>query len=172
MKEKVMSVLRNPALMLAWGLPAVAVLASFVTLFIAMNTPDGELPEQYHWEGFQLDRDFSRAARAAELGVRSTFTGFDQSGRCQAELRMNGAAPDDLVLRVSHATLPHLDQSVMLKRMSLAPAAESGSATYVGDCQQAAEGHWRLELVDAVNDWALRQSVHGSLGGVTLDATS
>src|SRR5690242_13317222 len=61
-----MSVHRNPVLWLAWGLPVVAVVASVITLFITIRHPDGQLPEQYHWEGFQLDRDFSRAARAAE----------------------------------------------------------------------------------------------------------
>jgi hypothetical protein len=166
MKEMQMSMIRNPVFLLAWGLPVVAVVASLLTLFITIRNPDGQLPEQYHWEGFQLDRDFSRAAKAAELGVRARITGFSAAGHCEVQLRAKGTAPETLVLWVSHATLPALDQQVTLQRSG------EGASTYVGACRETPEGHWRLELVDAVNGWAVRQSVRGTLSDVTLDAVA
>src|SRR6185369_12999205 len=83
MRSYSMSVVRNPVLMLAWGLPAVAVLASVASLMLTLHSPESELPEQYHWEGFQLDRDFSQAARATELKVHATLSGFGASGQCE-----------------------------------------------------------------------------------------
>ena len=83
---------RNPVLTLAWGLPAVAVAASVASLVVALRTPESELPEQYHWEGFQLDRDFSQAARATELKVHATLSGFGASRRCELELRISQGA--------------------------------------------------------------------------------
>jgi hypothetical protein len=159
-----MSIIRNPVLMLAWGLPGVAVVASVLSLVLTLRNPDGQLPEQYHWEGFQLDRDFSQAAKASELGVRATLTGFDSSGRCKVLLKARVSQPETLVLLVAHATQPALDQRVTLQR--------DGATTYTGACREAPEGHWRLELVDAANGWAVRQSVRGSLNDVTLDAVA
>jgi hypothetical protein len=166
-----MSVIRNPALMLAMGLPAVAVLACALTIAITIRNPDAPLPEQYHWEGFQLDRDFSQAARASDLQVRATLSGFGSSGRCEVQLRMAGAAPDVLVLRLAHATRPALDQDVTFERKGSEMSANRGVATYAGECREAPDSHWRLELVDAVNGWAVRQSVRGPIDGIALDAS-
>src|SRR5689334_11574086 len=99
-----MSVIRNPVLILAWGLPAVAVAASFASLFLTLRAPEGELPEQYHWEGFQLDRDFSLAARATALDVRARLSGFSSGGQCELTLVTSGVAPQALTLLIAHAT--------------------------------------------------------------------
>jgi len=161
-----MSTARNPVLILAWGLPAVAVVASVISLLLTLRNPDGQLPEQYHWEGFQLDRDFSQAAKAADVGVHARITGFGAAGRCKVLLKARISPPDTLVLLVAHATLPALDQRVTLQRSG------NGSLVYSGTCHEAREGHWRLELIDAANGWAVRQSVRGNLGDVTLDAVA
>jgi hypothetical protein len=187
-----MFAIRNPVLMLAWGLPAVAVAASVLSLIAALRTPESELPEQYHWEGFQLDRDFSQAARAAELKVHATLAGFGASRRCELALKLDGAAPETLDLFVAHATRPALDQKVTFTRReqsarsnpgagagtSASASASAGAgaghsaARYVGACAPAQDAHWRLELVDKANGWALRQTVRAPLDGAALDAVA
>jgi len=166
-----MSVLRNPVLLLTWGLPLTAVVASFLTLGIVLMHPDGELPEQYHWEGFQLDRDFSRGERATQLGVRANLTGFDKTGKCNLELIMSHATPEVLTLSLVHATQPALDQRVILRRVQ-ADGEVGAPAFYAGECRAVSDGHWRLELSDAINGWAVRESVRGAPYAVTLDARS
>jgi hypothetical protein len=161
-----MNLMRNPMLLLVWGLPAVAVLASVTSLLLTIRAPEGELPEQYHWEGFQLDRDFSQAAHATELGVQVTITGFDSGGRCELKLRTKGSLPQTLILHVAHATKAALDQHVEFHRVANSPNA------YSGPCVSAPDGHWRLELVDAANGWAIRQTERGGLGTVVLDAVA
>jgi len=161
-----MFVIRNPVLMLAWGLPAVAVVASVLSLAAALRTPESELPEQYHWEGFQLDRDFSQAARATELKVHATLSGFNASRRCELTLRTTGAAPDSLELLVAHATRPALDQRVTFTRVGVSPVR------YTGSCEPGPDAHWRVELVDKANGWAVRQTIRGPLGGAALDAVA
>jgi hypothetical protein len=163
---------RNPVFFLTWGLPAVAVIASVLTLAIALRGSDGELPEQYHWEGFQLDRDFSRAARAAELKVQVKVTGLDRSGPCELRLQMQGVAPDVLLLMLAHGTRAELDRRITFNRVPAQPGWSDGSVLYRGVCSDLPEGHWRVELVDAVNDWAIRKSVRSSLGTLTLDAAT
>jgi hypothetical protein len=160
-----MSVIRNPVLMLAWGLPAVAVVASVLSLLLTLRSPESELPEQYHWEGFQLDRDFSQAARASELKVHAKLSGFGASGQCELALRIAGAAPESLELFVAHSTQPSLDQRVKFTRIG-------DSGRYAGSCKPAPDSHWRAELVDAKGGWAVRQTFLGTLDGAALDAVS
>jgi hypothetical protein len=167
-----MSVIRNPVLTLAWGLPAVAVVASVMSLLVAIRTPENELPEQYHWEGFQLDRDFSQAAKATALKVHATLSGFDAGGRCELALRVDGATPDALELLVAHATQPKLDQRVTFTRLAGGARADTALERYSGACEPAPDSHWRVELVDAKNGWAVRQTVRGPLAGAALDAVS
>ncbi len=163
-----MSLVRNPALLLACGLPLVAVAASFATLSITLANPEGQLPEQYHWEGFQLDRDFSRGERARELHVDAALSGLEKGGQCELTLRFDGTPPPSLVLRVAHATLPSLDQQLTLQRVK--QTAEG--TLYAGECHAAQPGHWRFELADAVNGWALRTSARGSPASVALTVSS
>lgn len=160
-----MNVIRNPVLMLAWGLPGVAVVASVLSLLLTLRSPDGELPEQYHWEGFQLDRDFSLAAHATELGVYATLGGFAADGTCELTLRIASPAPASLDLLIAHATRPSLDQ-----RVTFARSGTTGH--YSGRCKPASDGHWRVELVDATNGWAVRQTIRGPLNGAAIDAVS
>jgi hypothetical protein len=123
------------------------------------------LPEQYHWEGFQLDRDFSRAQHATELGVRATLRNVAASGRCEIDLAISGAPPKQLSLTLAHATRAGLDQHIMFNRMA-------GRSTYEGQCAAIPEGHWRIALSDAAQSWSLRQSVRGVLQPIQIDATT
>ncbi len=170
--EEHVSLLRNPVLILTFGLPLVAVLASFVTLGIVLAHPDSELPEQYHWEGFQLDRDFSRGERATALGVRAVTHDLGKAGPCQLELKISGAAPEALGLTVAHATNPALDRHVAFHRVSVEDEGKGASALYAGQCKATPEGHWRLELTDAAQTWSVRSSTRGSLEQVVLDAAT
>jgi hypothetical protein len=157
---------RNPVLWIAVALPLVTVLASFATLGAALVHPDNELPEQYHWEGFRLDRDFARAQQATALGVRASFEGLGTAGRCAVRLELQGKAPRSLDLRLTHGTRPSLDQSLVFHRIP----SEASQATYAGNCKKAPDGHWRAELNDADNGWSIRQSLRGSLADAVLSA--
>ena len=159
-----MSLVRNPVFVLAWGLPAVAVVASLASLVLTLRSPESELPEQYHWEGFQLDRDFSQADRAASLKVHATLSGFSSGGRCELALNTAGSAPHSLTLFVAHATQPGLDQTLRFVR--------DASGRYTAPCRTVSDSHWRLELKSDEGGWAVRQTVRGSLDGVTIDAVS
>jgi hypothetical protein len=157
----------NPALYLALGLPLMAVLASFATLGMTIAHPESELPEQYHWEGLQLDRDFSRGQRAADLHVRAQIEGLDRGGLCVLNLTMSAAAPQSLRMTIAHATLPARDVNLLFSRVS---ERSLGVATYSAPCASLGMGHWKLELSNFDRTWSIRQSLRGAIGRVTLDA--
>lgn len=161
----------NAVLFLTIALPAVAVLASFGTLAVTMIHPESELPEQYHWEGFQLDRDFSRSEHAGRLQVYATITGLDRGGQCVLNLRTKatGSLPSGLRMTIAHATLPARDKGLTFERITEGAA---GTARYVAQCTATDPGHWRIELSDSEETWSVRESVHGTLSGLSLDAGS
>lgn len=162
----------NAVLSIAIVLPLIAVLGSFLTLGVAMLHPDSELPEQYHWEGMKLERDFERAGRAAALGVEAVLDGFGSEGACNLKLTMRGLAPSSLTLRMIHATQPSLDQLVRLSRTAARSLETLTHADYAGECRAAPRGHWRIELADAENHWSIRQTVRGPLSRARLEAGS
>jgi hypothetical protein len=158
--------IRNPVLWITVALPLVTVVASFLTLGAAIVHPDNELPEQYHWEGFRLDRDFARAERAAALKARAAFDGLGTAGRCEVTLALQGSTSRTLSLRLTHATQPSLDQDLVFHRLT----EQSGSALYAGECHAMPDGHWRAELNDAENGWSIRQNLRGSLRHAVLES--
>jgi hypothetical protein len=156
----------NPVLMLTVCLPAIAVLASFASLALAILRPDGELPEQYHWEGFRLDRDFDAAKHAAELEIRASFSMDATRNVCRLTLQAKGNAPKALTLILTHATQPSLDRRLVFRRV-----AQSGSGgDFEAPCAPLPDSHWRVELTDADNTWSVRQSLAGSIESWRLGA--
>jgi hypothetical protein len=139
---------RNPVLWLTIVLPLLAVAGSAVSLLLAVGGNDAPLPERYHWEGSQLDADEARLDAAARRGVSAAFSVDATTGECRVVLR--GAAPADLRLQLTHATLSRLDQHVVLQR--------AGDA-YVGRCAPLGKGHWWLELADADGSWLIRERI-------------
>jgi hypothetical protein len=157
--------MKNPVLMLVIGLPLVAVLGSFASLAVTLAHEDPPLPEQYHWEGFQLDRDFSRSERAASLGVQATLRNVAATGECEVELTVAGPAPEQLMLTLAHATRAGLDQNIVFHRTA-------DGRTYVGHCRAIPEGHWRIELTDDAQTWSVRDSTRTISLPVRIDATT
>jgi hypothetical protein len=163
-----MSAIKNPVLLLTLGLPLAAVLASVATTIVAVARGDAPLPEQYHWEGVKLDRDFSRAQRAQELGVVARIDGLSNGGVCTLTLQSDAVAAEDVLLSIVHSTLPALDQTLLFRKVG----GDTGAAVYEAPCQALAEGSWRLGLDDRANGWALRRIVRGSPATITFDARS
>jgi hypothetical protein len=151
----------NPVLMLVIGLPSIVVLASFASLALALLRPDGELPEQYHWQGLKLDRDFSEAQHAADLNISATFSRDERAAVCRLSLRIQAEKPATLRVILTHATQPALDRRFTFSR--------TPSGIYEAPCDPIPNSHWRMELQDRGN-WSMRQTLAGSLSGWTINA--
>lgn len=151
----------NSGLLVAIGLPLFAILASVGVAVVAFTRGDPTLPDEYHWEGLSLERDFADARHASELDVRATLRTVSATGMCQVSLRLAGVAPPALTLNLIHATHPELDRHVRLSR---------GNLAYEGYCGALPPGHWHLELSDSGGSWSVREDVSGALDGSSLSA--
>ena len=151
----------NSGLLVTIGLPLFAIVASSGLAGIAFMRGDPTLPDEYHWEGMSLDRDFADARRAAALDVRATVRMLGSTGTCRVTLQLNGASPAVLTLRLVHATQPELDREIRL------PHTGSG---YEGYCGTVPSGHWHVELSDVGGRWSVRKDVVGTVDGARVEA--
>jgi hypothetical protein len=145
------------------GVLAFTVVTSFAVVGVALVHGDPPLPEQYHWEGWQVDRDFGRSQRAVDLGVVAQVDAPPVSPVCRVRLSMNGPQPQALTLNIVHASRPELDQRLQLKRTG---------ATYEAPCKGVMQAQWLLELTDEANTWSVRERTSGQLSATPIAARS
>jgi hypothetical protein len=149
---------KAPILWLALILLAACILGTLVVVVIAGLQGAGELPAVYHTEGAGADRDLAGLAQAAQRDLHATLT---VSGRTVAvDLSdRNGAigAGVAVTLRLAHATLSGLDQTLQL---------QSRGDQLVGVMSKPlAAGYWLAELRPDPAGWLLRGRVPAT-GGV------
>jgi hypothetical protein len=149
----------NGGLLLTIGLPVCAIVFSVGATVVAFTRGDSTLPDEYHWEGMQLDRDFAQAQRATDLGVRATLQ--YAGGVCRLTLQLDAPPPETLQLNLVHATRPDFDRQVRMLRVG---------RLYEGQCGPAIDGHWHVELADSRREWVVREDVSGALNGMRLSA--
>jgi hypothetical protein len=151
----------NPVLWLVFALPALAVVASFTSLFLAIHSGDVPLPDNYHWEGAGYDADQARLNDARRLGVSAQLHFDALTQQCQVQLR--GATPTQLRVDLTDGSKPSNDRHLKLQR--------AGDA-YEAPCTALPVGHWWVEIADDASGWTLRERLHGNLSTPQLVASS
>jgi hypothetical protein len=149
----------NVTVALVVAILSVAVVGSVVASALAIHGADAELPEQYHWEGAQYDRDVALAERAMARAVAASVE--VDGATCRVQLTMAGALPAALTLSFVHGTDPRLDRFV-----PLAP----GPQGYEGHCAGLTAAHYHLELSDEPQTWSIRQEIRNAGGRIELRA--
>jgi hypothetical protein len=147
---------RQPLVWMLILLPATVVVASFISLYLAIRSDDGLVEDDYYQHGQEinrvLDRDHAaqRYGLAGEVSLASTPGVVVVQVRAAATAPASGVMPERLELKLLHATRAGLDRSVSLVRMS--------DGQYQGPLPALAQGHWYLQLTGA--DWRLTGELH------------
>jgi hypothetical protein len=122
---------KEPMVWLIGGLPATAVVASFITYFIAAHDPDSLVKADYRKEGFAVVAAASDADKAAAaLGLSARL--ITRNGQMELLLRGRLAArPKQLALNIVHPTQEKQDIHIILDHSHelsyIAPAPDTGS---------------------------------------------
>lgn len=139
--------------------PAIVVLSSFVTLWLAASTDDGVIADDYYKRGLLINREIERTARAEAMQLGAVLRVAPDGA---ATLELGGfadpdAAPVTVRVLVAHPTRAGQDRVVTLER---GPAG-----VYVGAIMSRRAGRW---LVTVETDaWKLPTvSVADGLGDV------
>jgi hypothetical protein len=137
---------REPWPWLLMAGPALAVMASAVTLWLALKSDDGLVVDDYYKQGLGINQILSRDQAALDGGYRATLAWRADSGRMRVVLA-GAVLPPALQIHISHPTRPGLDQLVRLPRV--------GAGVYEAAAVAPSAGRWLVTLEDEDRSWRL-----------------
>lgn len=133
------------------SLPATAVIAGLITVWIAVTSADGLVVGDYYKAGLAINQTLARdeAARAlaltATLRLESDALALTLAGRLQTY-------PDQLSLTLAHPTRQGMDQTLML--------SHAGGGRYRTSLPAMPAGKWHAQLADTASTWRLSGVLH------------
>lgn len=141
---------KQPLVWMIIAIPLSAVVMGVIMIYLALNTDDGLVADDYYKQGLEINRVIERDKRAAELGISAVIE-MDNNRRL-IYLRFNKGAlaayPQQLDLLLQHATRANSDTPLVLER--------GQGDQYIGHLREPVrEGIWYFELYS--DDWKLEQ---------------
>lgn len=144
---------KYPLVWMMIAIPFSAVIMGVVMIWLAVNTDDGLVADDYYKQGLAINDVIIRDKQAAALGLSAVIE-FDHSEKVINLVFDKGSLtvlPDTLQLDLQHATRANSDISVVLNR--------GIDNRYIGYLEQpVSQGVWYFELFDA--DWKLNARSH------------
>lgn len=140
--------------------PFIVVVASFVTLWLAIRTDDGLVTDDYYKKGLAINQTLKLSERATELGLQAGLMISLDS----ITLRLSAAAPGfvppaSVRVTVSHPTRAGLDQTQVLTLQD---------GRYVGRFKLPPAGHWVVLLEDDAKTWRIMGNMILPASGETI----
>ena len=128
------------------ALPATAVIAGMITLWLAVSTNDGLVVDDYYKQGLAIQQTMARSRRAADMGLRAQLR--IQANAFEVHLTSTVAAniPDQVRITFSHPTRSGLDQSMIL---------EGTQGRFAGSHGDLIAGRWDIQIEDELHTWRL-----------------
>jgi hypothetical protein len=130
------------------SLPASAVIAGLVTVWIAFTHQHDLVQDSWYKDGMAINQHLDRQQQARQRGIGLALQLSLAEGRAQA--RLNGqlpARPPLLSLTLLHPTLPQRDRTITLALMP--------DGHYEATLDAVHEGRYRAQLSAPGGDWQL-----------------
>jgi hypothetical protein len=141
--------------------PALVIVAGFYTLWLAIQSDDGLVADDYYKRGLAINQTLSRAQRAEQLALVARVELGGDPAHIRARLSGSaGGLPPVLRLRLVHPTQAVADQFVELH--AVAPGE------YAGTRAAAAAGRRVMLLEDVERTWRLAGEAAGGAQAVAL----
>lgn len=129
--------------------PLIVIVAGFVTAWLAIETNDGLVEDNYYKVGLAVNQQLQQKKLAVELGLKADLS-FVEPGN-QVRVTLSGlqpaAMPDSLELKLIHPTRKGEDQQLQLLR---------AGKQYVAQLPiLPSAGRWHVLLEDPVAGWRM-----------------
>jgi uncharacterized protein len=142
---------RQPLVWMLIILPATVVVASFITLYLAIRSDDGLVEDDYYQRGKEINRVLDRDHAALRYGLQGRALLDTAHGAVHVQLSSNAPiAPARMNLKLLYATRAGLDHTITLTR--------DADGAYQAALPTLAQGHWYLQL--SADDWRLNGEMH------------
>lgn len=131
---------QEPMVWMIIAIPLSSVLVGFLMLWLAINSNDGLVFDDYHQQGKEINRVLERDAMASSLGIKAQIAFLPDSHRLELSLSYRKALtlPDMLSLRFLHPTRAGEDVHMSLQR--------AGARQYIGEIPSLSSGRWIVQL--------------------------
>lgn len=129
------------------ALPATAVVAGLITLYIATVNRDTLVDDDYYKQGLAINQDLARSRRAAELGITAELAYDAGTGDVALMTTAIPAEVERLTLVLLHPTLAERDLNV--------PVTRAADGRFRGKVPLLGPANWRIQLYPEGADWRL-----------------
>ena len=133
------------------ALPGSVVIASVVTLWLAISRPIPMVVDDYARIARSTEQRLERDQAAAALGVRAEIRLIAGANIVEIRLLPETVAPESLELRLSHPLIEERDQIVSMMRVPGGWSAEL----------EPPAGRWYLQLYPGDRSWRLSGELDG-----------
>ena len=142
---------REPIMWLVIAFPLTAVIVGFVSLALAIRSDDGMVEDDYYKQGMTINRmlDRDKAAAAGDLTGTVELDTAHHELRVVLTARQSLALPDNIQIKLMHATRAGFDRNLVLPRHA--------DGTYRAPLPEFVPGHWAVQLT--AQDWRLTGSL-------------
>jgi hypothetical protein len=128
--------------------PAIVIVAGFVTAWLAIDSNDGLVADDYYKQGLALNQRLQRDHYASDLGLRADVMRAGQQVRLLVAADRDAALPGALTLKLSHPTRAGQDQMVTM--------VSEGQGFYGGKLSSDISGRWYVSIEDPAGRWRLQ----------------
>lgn len=130
------------------SLPATAVIASMITIKLAVDTADPLVKDEYYKEGMAINQDISKEQLARTLGLAANFRLNPDTHELRVQLGGSlSQPPQTLLLTLTHPTLGDQDQQLRLLAI--------GNQEYTIRLPEIVQTNWHLSLTPENKEWKL-----------------
>jgi len=143
----------HPLVWMMIAIPFSAVIMGVIMIWLAVDTDDGLVADDYYKQGLAINEVISRDIKAAELGLSALIELDNSTKAIKVEFDKGSlsAYPDTLTLSFRHATRANSDVSVTLNH--------GIGDQYIGVVERViSKGVWYFEIAD--EDWKLNARTH------------
>ena len=142
---------REPWVWLLIALPASAVLGGMVTIWIAVDSDDGLVVDDYYKRGLEINKklDRDRAANKYDLVANVQISEGQNMIQVRFDANDEFVMPTKITLSFLHPTMKGQDQLLVLQAV--------GKGIYAGALPSLIYGKWYLQI--EADDWRLLKEI-------------
>jgi hypothetical protein len=123
--------------------PAIVLVAGVITTWIAFDSADGLVADDYYRKGLAINKVIAREEQARSLGITADID--SRGGRLR--VRLAGDAPEAIFAHLVHATRSGFDARLRLAR--------GADGVYEAALPTLPPGRFRLALEDPRGSWRI-----------------
>lgn len=128
------------------GLPAAAVIAGSITLWLAVSTSDGLVVDDYYKQGLAIQQTMARSQQAADLGLQAQVHIQPETFEVDVTARSGDAVPSRIQVIFSHPTRAGQDQVILMT---------GAQGRFTGIHRGLSSGRWDIQIEDELRTWRL-----------------